>query len=122
MSSDQPGTAVADKAEWIAATHWSVVLTASQSASPQAEVALAKLCRVYWYPLYAYVRRQGYGAHDAQDLTQDFFARFLEKNFLAQVHSAKGKFRSFLLAALKHFLANEWDKAKAQKRGGRQTF
>ncbi|PYI85571.1 MAG: RNA polymerase subunit sigma-24 [Verrucomicrobia bacterium] len=98
------------------------MVRAAQTSSPQAHEALAKLCCVYWYPLYAYVRRQGYSAHDAQDLTQDFFARFLQKNFLAQVHADKGKLRSFLLAALKHFLANEWDKATAQKRGGRQTF
>src|SRR5437773_2122689 len=109
------------RAGHFATTHWSVV-RAAQTSSPQAHEALAKLCCVYWYPLYAYVRRQGYSAHDAQDLTQDFFARFLQKNFLAQVHADKGKLRSFLLAALKHFLANEWDKATAQKRGGRQTF
>src|SRR5438552_18903334 len=87
-----------------ATTHWSVVLTAGEPSSQQAAEALEKLCRIYWYPLYAYVRRQGHGPHDAEDLTQGFFARLLEKNYLDQVHREKGKFRSFLLAALKHFL------------------
>ena len=86
--------------------------------SPQAHQALETLCRNYWYPLYAYVRRQGHNAHDAQDLTQAFFARLLEKNYLADVQREKGRFRSFLLASLKHFLANEWDREQALKRGG----
>lgn len=101
-----------------AATRWTVVLTAGKGQSR----ALEELCRTYWYPLYAYVRRRGYEPHDAEDLTQEFFARLLAKNYLADVRREKGKFRSFLLAALKHFLANEWDKARAQKRGGGQTF
>lgn len=83
-----------------------------------AKDALGKLCQTYWYPLYAFVRRQGQAPHDAQDLTQEFFARLLGKNWLADVDRAKGRFRSFLLAAMKHFLANEWDKSKALKRGG----
>lgn len=87
-----------------------------------AHVALEKLCGTYWPPIYAFIRRQGHNPHDAQDLTQAFFARLLEKNYLADVDRAKGKFRSFLLASLKHFLANEWDKAKAQKRGGGKVF
>jgi RNA polymerase sigma factor (sigma-70 family) len=86
--------------------------------SPQAHQALEALCGNYWYPLYAYVRRQGHSAHDAQDLTQAFFARLLEKNYLADVQREKGRFRSFLLASLKHFLANEWDREQALKRGG----
>jgi RNA polymerase sigma-70 factor (ECF subfamily) len=86
--------------------------------SPQAHQALETLCGNYWYPLYAYVRRQGHNAHDAQDLTQAFFARLLEKNYLADVQREKGRFRSFLLASLKHFLANEWDREQALKRGG----
>src|SRR5438445_7966211 len=90
-------------------THWSIVLMAGQAASPLVMEALEKLCRTYWYPLYAYVRRQGHSPTDAQDLTQEFFARLLAKNYLAGVERGKGKFRSFLLAALKHFLANEWD-------------
>ena len=103
-------------------THWSVVLLAGQTPSPQVQEALEKLCRTYWYPLYAYVRRQGHGVADAEDLTQEFFSRLLGKNYLASVHPAKGKFRSFLLASLKHFLANEWDRVKAEKRGGRHVF
>lgn len=103
-------------------THWSVVLAARDGASPQAVQALEKLCRTYWFPLYAYVRRQGHRAHDAQDLVQGFFARLLQGNFLENVGPQKGKFRSFLLAALKHFVSDEWDKARAEKRGGGQTF
>lgn len=99
-------------------THWSVVLAAGSSDSTHARDALEKLCRNYWFPIYAFVRRQGHAAHDAQDLTQEFFARLLERNYLADIDRSKGRFRSFLLASLKHFLANEWDKAKAQKRGG----
>ena len=104
------------------ATHWSVVLAAGRDASPQAAEALEKLCRSYWFPLYTYVRRKGHNVDDAQDLTQEFFARFLEKNYLASVDRSKGKFRSFLLATLKHFLANEWDRVKSEKRGGGQKF
>lgn len=95
-------------------THWSVVL---QAASGDSTVALETLCRSYWYPLYAFVRRRGYSAHDAQDLTQGFFELFLAKHYLKDVDREKGRFRSFLLASLKHFLANEWKKAGRQKRG-----
>jgi RNA polymerase sigma factor (sigma-70 family) len=101
-----------------ATTHWTVVLAAGQGSAPEAMAALEELCRTYWYPLYAYVRRQTANVEDAQDLTQAFFERFLEKNYLENVSSDKGRFRAFLLASLKHFLANEWDKAKRQKRGG----
>ncbi len=83
---------------------------------------MAQLCRTYWYPLYVYVRRKGYNVHDAQDLTQEFFARLLGKDYLRAVDRTKGKFRSFLLAALEHFLANEWRNARAQKRGGQFSF
>jgi len=99
-------------------THWSIVLAAGDSAAPEAAGALEKLCQVYWYPLYAFIRKHGYDAHEAQDLTQDFFSRFLESKALKSVHPEKGKFRSFLLAALKNFLANEWDRANRLKRGG----
>jgi RNA polymerase sigma-70 factor (ECF subfamily) len=101
-----------------ATTHWSVVLAARARGEPQAEEALSALCRTYWYPLYAYIRRRGHSAEDAQDLTQAFFTRLLEKNDLAQVDPQKGRFRSFLLAACNHFLSNERDRQKAQKRGG----
>ena len=107
---------------WFTTTHWSLVLNARDPASPLATEALEKLCRTYWYPLYVYARRQGRDDETAKDLTQGFFARLLEKNYLAQVQREKGKFRSFLLASLKHFLADEWDKARAQKRGGGQTL
>lgn len=99
-------------------TNWSVVVAATGNDTTHARSALEKLCQAYWPPIYAFVRRQGHSPHDAQDLTQEFFARLLEKNYLAAVDRSKGRFRSFLLAALKHFLANEWDKARAQKRGG----
>ena len=104
--------------EVFATTRWTVVLHARDASDTQAREALENLCRAYWYPLYAFVRRQGVRPEDAQDLTQAFFERLIEKNFLADVEREKGRFRSFLLAALKHFLANEWDKARAQKRGG----
>ena len=81
---------------------------------PRAAVALAELCRVYWYPLYAFIRRRGHDTHAAEDLTQEFFARLVEKNYLKDVDPGKGKFRSFLLAALQHFLANEWDRQQAR--------
>ncbi len=105
------------KAQFIA-THWSVVLAASQLHSPQATAALETLCRTYWYPVYSFIRRQGLEPEDAEDLTQAFFARLLQKDFLAAVDRSKGRFRSFLLAAIRHFLSNEWDKRKTLKRGG----
>jgi RNA polymerase sigma-70 factor (ECF subfamily) len=101
-----------------ATTRWSLVLAAGRRSSPESSAALATLCETYWYPLYAYVRRRGHDADDAQDLTQAFFARLLEKNDLAAAQQECGRFRSFLLTALKHFLANEWDRGCAQKRGG----
>ena len=99
-------------------THWSVVLSAQNEDSPQSAEALATLCSAYWFPLYAFVRRQGRSPHDAQDLTQEFFARLLEKDYLKSAAREKGRFRTFLLVALKRFLANEWDRQHAQKRGG----
>ena len=101
-----------------ATTHWSVVLTAGQDESPEAAQALAALCETYWYPLYAYVRRRGYGAEDARDLTQGFFAALLEKDYVRDADRERGRFRSFLLVALKRFLSKEWAKEHAQKRGG----
>ena len=101
-----------------ATTHWSVVLAAGQSTDTQASEALEQLCHTYWYPLYAYVRREGYNPADAQDLTQGFFARLLARDSLAQVGPQKGKFRSFLLAALRHFLSDQRNRARAVKRGG----
>jgi RNA polymerase sigma-70 factor (ECF subfamily) len=102
-------------------THWSVVLAAGRADTTRARDALARLCQTYWHPLYVYVRRLGNSPHDAQDLTQEFFARLLAKNFLARADESRGRFRSFLLTSFKHFLANEWDKGHAQKRGGGQV-
>ena len=107
---------------WFLTTHWSVVLSARAQPSSQSAAALEVLCRTYWHPLYAYVRRQGHSPADAQDLTQEFFARLLQKDYLHSVARTKGKFRTFLLVMLKRFLADEWDKARAQKRGGGQVF
>jgi RNA polymerase sigma factor (sigma-70 family) len=107
---------------WFVTTHWSVVLSARQKDSPQSEAALETLCRAYWYPLYAFVRRQGQRPEDAQDLTQAFFARLLQKDYLQAAAREKGRFRTFLLVALKRFLANEWDRVRAQKRGGGQAL
>ncbi|PWU07961.1 MAG: RNA polymerase subunit sigma-24 [Verrucomicrobia bacterium] len=103
-------------------THWSVVLAAGRNDTTRAQRALARLCNTYWYPLYAYVRRRGYGPEDAQDLTQEFFARLLSQDSLSKADRERGRFRTFLLAAMSHFLANEWDKARAQKRGGGAEF
>ena len=99
-------------------THWSVVLDAGRGDSPQASAALARLCQIYWYPVYIFVRRLGHGPEDAKDLTQEFFFRLVEKNYLSGLDRETGKFRSFLLVVLKRFLANEWDRANRQKRGG----
>jgi RNA polymerase sigma-70 factor (ECF subfamily) len=101
-----------------ATTHWSLVLAAGRRGSPQSEAALAALCQDYWFPLYAYVRRVGHSSHDAQDLTQQFFALLLEKDFLGDADRRRGKFRWFLLSAMKHFLAKEWRRSRARKRGG----
>ena len=99
-------------------THWSLVVRAGNGSTLEARDSLTVLCENYWFPLYAFVRRSGYSEEDARDLTQDFFVRLLDKQFLAAADSQKGRFRTFLLAALKHFLANEYDRNHAQKRGG----
>jgi RNA polymerase sigma factor (sigma-70 family) len=104
---------------WFVTTHWTVVVSARAGNSADSEAALEKLCRAYWYPLYAYVRRQGHSPHDAEDLTQEFFGKLLHADYLKSVAREKGRFRTFLLVALKRFLANEWDRSRAQKRGGR---
>jgi RNA polymerase sigma-70 factor (ECF subfamily) len=101
-----------------ATTRWSLVVAAQHKADPQAHDALADLCRLYWYPLYAFIRRRGHDASDAEDLTQAFFARLLEKDALAAVTPTRGRFRSFLLSSCQHFLANERQRANALKRGG----
>ena len=111
-------TTEAKPRNYFATTHWSVVLSAGHSETTRGRNALAALCETYWYPLYAYVRRQGHSPHDAEDLTQGFFARLLASESLAGVSPEKGKFRTFLLVALKRFLTNEWHHANSQKRGG----
>ncbi len=122
MNETQSEPAPEAPGQWFATTHWSTILAAGSAASPQAADALERLCRTYWYPLYAFVRRKGYGPHEAEDLTQSFFARFLEKRYLDGVAPEKGRFRTFLLCSLSHFLANEWDKSQRLKRGGGLTF
>jgi DNA-directed RNA polymerase specialized sigma24 family protein len=101
-----------------ATTHWSIVLAAARGSRPDARAALATLCETYWYPLYAYVRRLGHKADEAQDLTQGFFAALLEKRYVKAADRERGRFRSFLLTALKRFLSKERDRAHARKRGG----
>ena len=99
-------------------TRWSLVLAAGARGSPDSREALATLCGDYWYPLYAYVRRRVADSHEAHDLIQEFFTRLLERDVLAAADPQRGRFRSFLLTSLQHFLSNQWDKARAQKRGG----
>lgn len=99
-------------------TRWTVVLKAGRQEDAESSQALAELCQTYWFPLYAYVRRRGHGREDAEDLTQAFFERFLRKNYLQGLEAERGRFRAFLLAAMNHFLANEWDRARRLKRGG----
>lgn len=103
-------------------THWSVVLTAGSPESSRYQEALETLCQTYWFPLYAYLRRQGYDRHQAEDYTQAFFTRLLEKHGLRLADPKRGKFRSYLLGALKHFLADERDRAQALKRGGKHKL
>ena len=121
--SKQPTNHESSDAAGFAATRWTLVLSAARgSQTPRAATAMAELCRIYWYPLYAFIRRRGHAAPEAEDLTQGFFARLLEKNFLAAADREKGRFRTFLLMAVKRFLANEYDRAQTQKRGGGQRI
>jgi RNA polymerase sigma-70 factor (ECF subfamily) len=103
--------------KWFATTHWTVVLAAGHPSNPAAQAALESLCQTYWFPLYAYVRRSGRDPEEARDLTQEFFAGFLERNAVSFADPARGRFRTFLLTAMKHFLANEWKKENRLKRG-----
>jgi RNA polymerase sigma factor (sigma-70 family) len=118
ISNESTDAILAQKGRWFPTTHWSVVLAAGKTVSPQSQVALERLCKAYWYPIYAYLRRCGHAQHDAQDLTQEFFARLLDGNSIENVSPEKGKFRSFLLAALNYTMANVRERAKAIKRGG----
>ncbi len=117
-TSAEASSETADRCSIFATTHWSVVLSARDQDSSRSVAALEALCGIYWHPLYVYVRRRGYSPADAEDLTQAFFAWLLERNWLARADQQRGRFRSFLLTSISNFLANEWDKAKAQKRGG----
>jgi DNA-directed RNA polymerase specialized sigma24 family protein len=101
-------------------TRWSVVLAVQRRSGPEADAALEAICRTYWYPLYAFVRRSRRAPHDAQDITQEFFRQLLEKRWLEDADSDKGRLRTFLITALKRFLANEWRRASTQRRGGGQ--
>lgn len=126
-SPDSPSSAPTPPARrpgQFATTRWSIVLHAGRGGanSIQARDALARLCRTYWFPLYAHVRRRGFSPHDAEDLTQEFFARVLARQSIAQADPARGRFRAFILTALNHFLADEWDRARAAKRGGGHTL
>ena len=118
MLSDPVRSAQPSERSWFATTHWSVVRNAGDSVSPESGDALESLCKSYWYPLYAYVRRRGYDVETAKELTQEFFAQLLAKRLLQGVDPTKGRFRSWLLGVMKHFLAHEWARARAQKRGG----
>lgn len=109
-------------AEGFATTHWSVVFMARDGDAPRAFAALERLCRAYWRPVYAYIRRDGSLPADAQDLTQEFFHHFIEKEWIGRLQHQRGKFRSFLLTFLKHFLSDQRQRAGAQKRGGRHAF
>ena len=116
--SNDYGGPSAERRHEFATTRWSVVLAAGNRHSPLSKQALATLCQAYWYPAYVYVRRRGSSVVEAEDLTQEFFVRVLEKNYIGEANRERGKFRSFLLTALKHFLSKERDRANAQKRGG----
>ncbi len=107
---------------WFATTQWRIVLDAAAESSPESSAALENLCRIYWYPVYSYIRWRGHDAHAAQDLAQEFFAQHLAKNFIARVDKSKGKFRTYLLTLLNHFLVNQWESARAKKRGGQLSF
>ncbi len=122
MSGPEARLDAAGSPERFRTTRWSVVLAARGGTSPEARQALQELCEAYWYPLYAFIRRHGHPVEEARDLTQEFFLRLLEKDFLALVDQSRGKFRSFLMTACKHFLANEHDRAQALKRGGGREF
>ena len=116
--SDSKQTNSTQRESSFATTHWSVILAAGNQSSPDYTRALSALCWTYWYPLYAYLRRRGYYRHQAEDYTQSFFAGLLERQSIRKADPKQGKFRSFLLASLKNFLADEYDRVKAQKRGG----
>jgi RNA polymerase sigma factor (sigma-70 family) len=121
MSTTSPSTHTSEaeaRGPAFVTTHWSVVLAAGCNDTTKAQAALGKLCRTYWYPIYHFIRRQGRSVHDAQDLTQEFFARLLEGHWVAHADQSRGRFRSFLLLVLKRFLVNQWHRANRLKRAG----
>lgn len=119
LNTDPPARAQLGGAGRFATTHWSVVLAAAQTQSPEAEGALEALCRQYWYPLYAWLRRKGHSPHEAEDLTQEFFSRrIVTKLIFKGIHPGEGRFRTWLLTSLQNLLLNEYDRLHAQKRGG----
>jgi RNA polymerase sigma-70 factor (ECF subfamily) len=113
---------LSDRGARFRTTHWSAVLLSAQSQAPGSQAALAELCRIYWYPIYVLVRRRGYSAEDAQDLTQGFFLHILDHKALRHVSPRKGRFRSFLSASLHNYLLNAADHARSLKRGGNAEF
>lgn len=118
MPQQEPTSESVDRGDF-AATRWTLVLSAARcSETPRAAAAMAELCRIYWYPLYAFIRRRGYEAHYVEDLTQEFFTRLMDKHYLSAADREAGRFRTFLLMAVKRFLANDLEAARAQKRGG----
>jgi len=121
LTSEHSSQATSAPGDIFVTTRWTVVLTAGQRHTSQSDHALEELCRTYWFPLYAYVRRRGHAKADAEDLVQAFFARFLAKNYLEGLSAERGRFRAFLLASLKNFLTNEWKKSQRLKRGGGDT-
>src|SRR5689334_586117 len=122
MSENKPASRVMAQPAVFATTHWSVVLAAGEADTSQSLAALEKLCRAYWYPLYAHIRRRGYSEEEAKDLTQELFERLLERQFLCGLLREGGRFRSFLLTALDRFLVEQWQRSRAQKRGGGQPI
>jgi len=110
------------KPNWFATTHWTVVQAAADDASPEAAKALEQLCRLYWHPLYAYLRSTGHCPQDSEDLTQAFFVHLLEKHCLTRANRHRGRFRTFLLTSLHNFIVHEWERARAEKRGGGRSF
>jgi len=118
MTEGRPASAVTAHPAVFATTHWSVVLAAKDGHTPESCAALEKLCRAYWYPLYAHIRRRGYAENEAQDLTQGLFQRLLQQQFLSGLLREGGRFRSYLITALRHHLAEDWQRSRAQKRGG----
>ncbi len=117
-----PDSAPRQTPEWFCTTHWTTVLRAGEPATPEGQAALERLCRGCWGPVYFFIRRLGHDEHDSRDLTQAFFAHFLERGYLRAADPRRGRFRSFLLASVKHFLSHEWEKARTLKRGGAVAF